>query len=121
MKVLLFTLLLKADVDGSGTIDCEEFITLSIHLKRIGSDETLFQAFTFFDKNQNGYIEFDELRESMLEDNLGPNNDKVIQDIMFDVDLDKVIQRNILLYNTILSLPGLLFSTNYIMFIFTGW
>ncbi|KAG2720899.1 hypothetical protein I3760_02G055700 [Carya illinoinensis] len=78
-----------ADVDGSGTIDCEEFITLSIHLKRIGSDETLFQAFTFFDKNQNGYIEFDELRESMLEDNLGPNNDKVIQDIMFDVDLDK--------------------------------
>uniref|UniRef100_A0A5B6ZBS8 Putative calcium-dependent protein kinase 2 n=1 Tax=Davidia involucrata TaxID=16924 RepID=A0A5B6ZBS8_DAVIN len=78
-----------ADVDGSGTINCEEFLTMSVHLKRISDDEQLRKAFHFFDKNQSGYIEFEELKEALLDDNLGPNNDQVIEDIMFDVDLDK--------------------------------
>ncbi|KAJ7980716.1 putative Calcium-dependent protein kinase [Quillaja saponaria] len=79
-----------ADIDGNGTLNCEEFVTMSVHLKRIGSDELLFQAFHFFDKNQSGYIEFDELREALVDDDkLGPNNEQVIQDIIFDVDLDK--------------------------------
>ncbi|KAI4338850.1 hypothetical protein MLD38_023858 [Melastoma candidum] len=78
-----------ADVDGSGTIDREEFLTMSVHLKRIGSDEHLTQAFEFFDKNQSGYIEFDELKDAMEEENLGPNNEKVIKDIIFDADIDK--------------------------------
>lgn len=84
----------KADADGNGTLSCEEFVTASVHLKRIGSDEHLSQAFSYFDKNQSGYIEFEELREALLDDNLDPNNDQVIHDILFDVDLDKVmIQR----------------------------
>ncbi|XP_050258275.1 calcium-dependent protein kinase 24 [Quercus robur] len=79
-----------ADVDGNGTLDCEEFVTMSVHMmKKIGGDDLLSEAFRFFDKNQNGYIEFDELREIMLDDKLGPNNDKLIEDIIFDVDLDK--------------------------------
>lgn len=87
---LLFISILKADLDGSGTIDCEEFVTLTIHMRKIGNDEILFQAFRFFDRNENGYIEPDELRETMVDDNLGLNNDQVIQDIMVDADLDKV-------------------------------
>lgn len=78
-----------ADADGNGTLSCEEFVTASVHLKRIGSDEHLSQAFSYFDKNQSGYIEFEELREALLDDNLDPNNDQVIHDILFDVDLDK--------------------------------
>ncbi|GMY32416.1 calcium-dependent protein kinase 24 [Fagus crenata] len=79
-----------ADVDGSGTLDCDEFVTMSVHLmKKIGGDELLSQAFRFFDKNQNGYIEFEELRETMQDDKHGPNDDQFIEDIMFDVDLDK--------------------------------
>ncbi|KAF5942064.1 hypothetical protein HYC85_019706 [Camellia sinensis] len=79
-----------ADIDGNGTLNCEEFVTMSVHLKKIGSgDEQLRQAFRYFDKNDNGYIEIEELKEGLLEDNLGPNNDQVIQDIIFDVDLDK--------------------------------
>lgn len=68
---------------------------VSVHLKKIGSDELLAQAFSYFDKNNSGYIEFDELREALLDDKLGPANEKVIQDIIFDVDLDKVILKHI--------------------------
>ncbi|KAA8531388.1 hypothetical protein F0562_006116 [Nyssa sinensis] len=79
-----------ADVDGSGTINYEEFVTMSVHLKKMSADEQLLQqAFHFFDKNQSRYIEFEELREVLLDDNLGPNNDQVIEGIIFDVDLDK--------------------------------
>lgn len=78
-----------ADIDGNGTLNCEEFLTMSVHLKRISSDEVLARAFRYFDKNESGYIEFEELREALLEENLGPNNEQVIQDIIFDVDLDK--------------------------------
>lgn len=78
-----------ADVDGDGTLNCEEFITMSIHMKRMSSDEHLSEAFNFFDKNQTGYIELDELKEALLDDNLGSNNDQVVKDIMRGVDLDK--------------------------------
>ncbi|KAL3583168.1 hypothetical protein D5086_014229 [Populus alba] len=78
-----------ADADGNGSLSCDEFVAVSVHLKRIGSDKNLTQAFRFFDKDQNGFIEFDELREAMSNDDLGPNNEQVIKDIIFDVDLDK--------------------------------
>ncbi|PSS35869.1 Calcium-dependent protein kinase [Actinidia chinensis var. chinensis] len=79
-----------ADVDGNGMLNCEEFVTMSVHLKKIGGgDEQLRQAFQYFDKDGSGFIEIEELKQGLLDDNLGPNNDKVIQDIIFDVDLDK--------------------------------
>ena len=68
---------------------------MSVHLKKMGSDELLSQAFRYFDKNQSGYIEFDELREALLDDHLDPNSDQVIRDILFDVDLDKVTLQHI--------------------------
>ncbi|KAM1187900.1 hypothetical protein ACFX2J_023767 [Malus domestica] len=82
-------LLEAADADGNGTLSCEEFVMVSVHLKKIDSDEFLHQAFGYFDKNNSGYIEFEELREALLDDTLGPANEQVIQDIIFDVDLDK--------------------------------
>ncbi|GAB2220053.1 hypothetical protein Drorol1_Dr00007696 [Drosera rotundifolia] len=78
-----------ADIDGNGTIDCDEFLTLSIHIKRMESNEHLLHAFKFFDKNKSGYIEFDELREALFQDESGPKNEQVVNDIIFDVDLDK--------------------------------
>ncbi|KAF3455791.1 hypothetical protein FNV43_RR00433 [Rhamnella rubrinervis] len=78
-----------ADADGNGTLDCEEFVTISVHLKKIDNDEHLPEAFSYFDKNKSGFIEFDELKEALLDDNLGPDNEQVIHDIIFDVDLDK--------------------------------
>ncbi|KAF7805360.1 calcium-dependent protein kinase 24 [Senna tora] len=82
-------LLEAADIDGNGTLNCEEFITMNVHLGKIGSDEHLSEAFSYFDKNKSGYVEFDELKDALLDDNLGPSNDQVIHDILFEVDLDK--------------------------------
>ncbi|OAY71788.1 Calcium-dependent protein kinase 7 [Ananas comosus] len=60
-----------ADIDGNGTLDCKEFVTVSVHLKKIRSEEHLPKAFSYFDKNGSGYIEIDELREAIGEDTLG--------------------------------------------------
>ncbi|XP_011069346.1 calcium-dependent protein kinase 24-like, partial [Sesamum indicum] len=78
-----------ADCDGNGMLNCEEFVTLAVHLKKISNDDLLHQAFLYFDKNQSGYIEFEDLRESLLDEQFGPTNDQVLQDIIFDADLDK--------------------------------
>lgn len=85
-----------ADTDGNGMLSCDEFVTLSIHLKRMGCDEHLQEAFKYFDKNGNGFIELDELKVALCDDKLGHanGNDQWIKDIFFDVDLNKVNEPN---------------------------
>ncbi|RRT82789.1 hypothetical protein B296_00002578 [Ensete ventricosum] len=82
-----------ADIDGNGTVNCEEFVTVTVHLKRIGSEEHLPKAFNYFDKNQSGYIEIDELREALGGLEL---SEQVILDIISDVDKDKVVSTSLL-------------------------
>ncbi|XVE81146.1 hypothetical protein DITRI_Ditri15bG0039200 [Diplodiscus trichospermus] len=82
-------LMYAADIDESGTLSCEEFVTMAVHLKRIGNDEHLSQAFRYFDKNQSGFIEFEELQEALLQDDFGHTDEQLIKDIMQDVDKDK--------------------------------
>lgn len=53
------------------------------------NDEHFRKAFTFFDKNGNGYIELDELRDA-LADESGETDDDVLHEIMQEVDTDKV-------------------------------
>ncbi|KAF5200934.1 Calcium dependent protein kinase [Thalictrum thalictroides] len=77
-----------ADVDGNGTLDYGEFVAVAIHLRKIGNDEHLHKAFTFFDRNKSGYIEIEELRDALAEE-VDPNNDEVINAILHDVDSDK--------------------------------
>lgn len=74
-------------MDGNGTLSCDEFIIMAVHLQRIGNDEHLHEAFNVFDKNQSGYIEFEELEQALLHDNLHPH---LIQNIMVEIDKDKV-------------------------------
>ena len=82
-------LLIQADVDGTGTLDYGEFVAVSIHLRKIGNDEHLHKAFSYFDQNKSGYIEIEELRDSLVDD-LGTNHEEVINAIIHDVDTDKV-------------------------------
>lgn len=90
----------QADIDGNGTLNCEEFITMSVHLRRIGNDELLSEAFNYFDKNQSGYVEFEELKEALSDDD--SSDDQVIRDILNDVDLDKVrTKKTVLHINTL--------------------
>ncbi|XWS43149.1 hypothetical protein CRYUN_Cryun16bG0077900 [Craigia yunnanensis] len=76
------------DVDRDGYLDYGEFVAISVHLRKMGNDEHLKKAFEFFDQNQSGYIEIEELRDA-LTDEVETNNEEVISAIMRDVDTDK--------------------------------
>lgn len=61
-----------------------------MHLRKMYSDdEHLHKAFSYFDKNKSGFIEVEELRDS-LSDDLGSDPEVVIASIISDVDTDKV-------------------------------
>ncbi|KAK6138326.1 hypothetical protein DH2020_027910 [Rehmannia glutinosa] len=77
-----------ADVDGDGTLNYAEFLAVSVHLRKMANDEHLHKAFAFFDRNESGYIEIEELRDA-LSDEGDANNEEVIVAIMHDVDTDK--------------------------------
>ena len=77
-------------MDKDGYLDYGEFVAISGHLRKMGNDEEhLHKAFEFFDRNQTGYIEVEELRHA-LADEVEDNNEEVINAIMQDVDTDKV-------------------------------
>lgn len=77
------------DANGKGTLDYGEFLAISLHLQRVANDEHLHKAFSFFDKDGNGYIEPDELRDALMEDGADDSTD-VANDIFQEVDTDKV-------------------------------
>lgn len=81
---------MQADVDGDGTLNYGEFVAVSVHLKKMGNDEHLHRAFSFFDKNKTGFIEIDELRDALNDDGDAVTNiEEVTNAIMHDVDTDK--------------------------------
>jgi calcium-dependent protein kinase len=81
---------LQADVDKNGTLDYGEFVTVSVHVKKISSEEHIQEAFSYFDKNKSGYIEIEELREALSDELEGPAGEDIINSIIHDVDTDKV-------------------------------
>lgn len=70
-KETLRDMMLKIDVDGSGTVDFDEFLgMMTKKMQPVGSSETeeeeeLRQAFKVFDKDGNGFISVAELRDVM--------------------------------------------------------
>lgn len=82
-------LFLKADVDGNGVLEYGEFVAVTIHLQKMENDEHLRRAFMFFDRDGSGYIELDEL-ELVLADESGQADINVLNEIMREVDTDKV-------------------------------
>ncbi|KAL1818456.1 hypothetical protein ACET3Z_013325 [Daucus carota] len=77
-----------ADVNGNGVLNYGEFVAVTIHLQRMENDEHIHRAFMFFDRDSNGYIEVDELRDA-LDDESGETADNVINEVMREVDTDK--------------------------------
>jgi calcium-dependent protein kinase len=62
---------------------------VTIHLQRMENDEHFRRAFMYFDKDGSGYIESNELREGLADDS-GEADIDVLNDIMREVDTDKV-------------------------------
>ncbi|XP_034680688.1 calcium-dependent protein kinase 13-like [Vitis riparia] len=58
------------------------------HLQRMANDEHLRKAFSYFDRDGNGYIERDELRDALMEDGADDCTD-VANDIFQEVDTNK--------------------------------
>ncbi|KAL0359518.1 UNVERIFIED_CONTAM: Calcium-dependent protein kinase [Sesamum angustifolium] len=83
----LQVLMEAGDIDKDGYLDCAEFVAISVHLRKMGNDDHLRKAFEFFDKNESGYIEIEELREALADE--AETSEDVINAIIQDVDTDK--------------------------------
>lgn len=70
-------------------MDYGEFVAISLHLKKMANDEHLHKAFSYFDKDGNGFIEPQELHDALMEDG-DADGANVANDIFQEVDTDKV-------------------------------
>lgn len=77
------TIMEAADIDNSGSIDYQEFITATLNLNKIEREENLFAAFTYFDKDGSGSITMDEIQQACIEHRIG---DAEIEQIIRDID-----------------------------------
>lgn len=78
----------EVDVNGNGTIEFGEFLSLMARkIKETDAEEELKEAFKVFDKDQNGYISATELRNVMI--NLGEKlTDEEVDQMIREADLD---------------------------------
>lgn len=78
----------EVDVDGSGSIDFDEFLLMMAKkMKDTDSEEEIREAFRVFDKDGNGFISAPELRHVMA--NLGEKlTDEEIDEMIREADLD---------------------------------
>ncbi|GAU43637.1 hypothetical protein TSUD_24060 [Trifolium subterraneum] len=76
------------DTDG-GYLDYGRFLDISVHLRKRSHEEHVDEAFKFFDKEQSGYIELEELCKALAAETY-TRSQKVIYAIMHDVATNKV-------------------------------
>ena len=78
----------EVDVDGNGTIDFPEFLSLMARkMKDTDTEEELIEAFKVFDRDGNGLISAAELRHVMT--NLGEKlTDEEVDEMIREADLD---------------------------------
>lgn len=77
------------DTNGKGSLDYGEFLAVSLHLQRMANDDHLRRAFSYFDKDGNGFIEPEELKVALTEDGTAVDTMDVVNDILQEVDTDK--------------------------------
>ncbi|CAL5339753.1 unnamed protein product [Camellia sinensis] len=87
-EVELQRMISEVDVNGNGTIEFGEFLHLmATKMKESEAEEELKEAFKVFDKDQDGYISPNELRNVMV--NLGERpTDEEVEQMIRDADLD---------------------------------
>lgn len=66
-EVEVIEMIQEVDLDGNGSVDFKEFLGLMVRkMKDIEIDDELLETFKVFDKDGNGYITVDELRNVIL-------------------------------------------------------
>ncbi|XP_078160647.1 calmodulin-like 11 [Carex rostrata] len=89
-EVDLLDMIREVDIDGNGTIEFHEFISLmsrKLMETETEMDEEMKEAFKVFDKDQNGLISPTELRNVMM--NLGEKlSDEEVAQMISEADLD---------------------------------
>ena len=74
------------DADHSNEIDFSEFVTAAANRKALLTEDNLKQAFDYFDKDKNGSIDMDEIKEVL---GAGQNlSDQVWKQVLQEVDQD---------------------------------
>ncbi|KAI3823385.1 hypothetical protein L1987_04820 [Smallanthus sonchifolius] len=63
----IYDLMQSADIDNSGTIDYGEFVAATLHINKVDRGNYLFAAFSYFDKDDSGFITLDELQQACKE------------------------------------------------------
>lgn len=78
----------EVDQDGNGSIEFNEFLLMMARkLKAADGEEEMYHAFKVFDKNDDGFITFDELKRVMC--SIGERlTDEEIEDMIKEADLN---------------------------------
>jgi len=75
------------DSNGSGSIDYTEFLAASLDRKLYSDEEVCWSAFRVFDRNGDGKISTNELKQMLSADPMSDIEDvKCIEDIMVEID-----------------------------------
>merc|ERR1712061_145481 len=74
------------DADGSGVIDYTEFLAASMEKKIYLQEECLWGAFRLFDKDNNGEISKEELKQMLSTYFNEEEKEKVVLEILANVD-----------------------------------
>lgn len=74
------------DSDGSGKIDYTEFLAATLDKKVYMSEDACWQAFRVFDRNGDGKIDKDEIRQVLNDDSVKAAAAKDMADVMADID-----------------------------------
>ncbi|KAI7860180.1 calmoduline [Circinella umbellata] len=89
-EVEVKSMIRELDADGSGSIDFEEFLSMLSRTKFNGNDaqQELLETFKVFDKNNDGTISANELREVMS--NLGERmSEAELEQMLLEADANK--------------------------------
>ena len=76
------------DQDKSGQISIEEFLRATVSYENLVTEKNLKYAFDYFDKDHSGSLSPDEIREVLGLSDMSEKTDKILQDIINEIDLN---------------------------------
>lgn len=76
----------EVDSDGSGAIDYTEFLAATLDMKVFMEEDVCWQAFRVFDRNGDGKIDKDELRQVLENSEVQTLTERTLTEIMEEAD-----------------------------------